>query len=264
LVNELLGTKLAASLGLPTTAVAIIEVDAELIRLTPELHIETPWDGIKTQKLIPCQPGLQFGSCYPGNPHHLILFDFLPDQQVRWSRNLRDFVGMLVFDLWTCNTDPRQVIFGRQEVGTPYQGWMIDQGFCFNGREWNFPDKPRRNLYDRKVVYEQVRGFETFEPWLDVLESEIDAQLLLEIAKTIPPEWYEFDWQSLHRLLEQLDSRRSRVRELLCSAIRCSPHVFPHWTEENETEGDNDHASRNSNDATFSRSDQLDDCSRPD
>src|SRR5216684_1131651 len=184
LVNELLGTKLAASLGLPTTAVAIIEVDAELIRLTPELHIETPWDGIKTQKLIPCQPGLQFGSCYPGNPHHLILFDFLPDQQVRWSRNLRDFVGMLVFDLWTCNTDPRQVIFGRQEVGTPYQGWMIDQGFCFNGREWNFPDKPRRNLYDRKVVYEQVRGFETFEPWLDVLESEIDAQLLIDRKST--------------------------------------------------------------------------------
>ena len=263
LVNDLLGTKLAALIGLPTTAVAIIEVDSGLIRLTTDLHFEMPTTGYYWTR-IPCRPGLQFGSRFPGNPHHLTVLDFLPDKQLLSARNLQDFVGMLVFDLWTCNTDPRQVIFGRQEVGTPYQGWMIDQGFCFNGREWNFPDKPRRNLYDRKVVYEQVRGFETFEPWLDVLESEIDAQLLLEIAKTIPPEWYEFDWQSLHRLLEQLDSRRSRVRELLCSAIRCSPHVFPHWTEEEETEGDNDHASRNSNDATFSRSDQLDDCSRPD
>ncbi len=263
LVNELLGTKLAALLGLPTTAVAVIEVDGELIRLTTDLHFEMPLTGYCRTR-IPCKPGLQFGSCYPGDPHYLTLLDLLPDKQLSSLRNLSDFVGMLVFDLWTCNTDGRQVIFGRQEVGTAYQAWMIDQGFCFNAGEWNFPDKPRRSFYGRAVVYEQVSGFETFEPWLDLLESEIDAQMLLEIAKTIPPEWYEFDSESLHRLLEQLDSRRGRVRELLWSARKSSPHFFPNWTEENETEGDNNHASRNSNDATFSRSDQLDDCSRPD
>src|SRR5260370_41361749 len=130
-------------------------------------------------------------------------------------RNLSDFVGMLVFDLWTCNTDPRQVLFGRQEIGTLYQAWMIDQGFCFNGGEWNFPDKPRRCLCACKAVYEQVRGIDTFDVWLDAIETEIDQQLLLDIAKTIPSEWYEFDSDSLHRLLEQLDSRKSRVRELL-------------------------------------------------
>ena len=37
LVNELLGTRLAARLGLPTVPVAIIDVPEELIRLTPEL-----------------------------------------------------------------------------------------------------------------------------------------------------------------------------------------------------------------------------------
>ena len=37
LVNELLGTRLASRLGLPTTPVAIIEVSEELIRLTPDL-----------------------------------------------------------------------------------------------------------------------------------------------------------------------------------------------------------------------------------
>jgi len=223
LVNEMIGTLLAAHLGLTTTPTALCYVSQDLIRLSSELFFETP------NRRTPCQPGLQFGSRYPGDPHHLTVLDFLPDKQVSSMLNLRDFLGMLVFDLWTCNTDPRQVIFGRQEIGTPYQGWMIDQGFCFNGGEWNFPDKPRRNLYDRKVVYEQVTGIETFKPWLDVIESQIDAKLLLEIAKAIPPEWYEFDSESLHRLLEQLDSRRGRVRELLWAVRESAPLAFPKW-----------------------------------
>jgi hypothetical protein len=231
LVNELLGTKLAASLGLGTTAVAMIEVDEDLIRLTPDLHVELPWSPIREQ--VPVQSGLQFGSRYPGNPHHLTLLDFLPDKQVSNMRNLGDFVGMLVFDLWTCNTDRRQVIFGRQEVGTPYQGWMIDQGSCFNGGEWNFPDKPRQNLYDRKVVYEQVQGIESFEPWLTRLECEKVPRVLLSIAKTIPAEWYESDSESLQSLLAELDSRRSRVRGLLWSARKSYPDFFPNWAEEN-------------------------------
>src|SRR2546422_11352247 len=36
LVNELLATRLAARLGLPTTPVAVVEVSPERIRLTPE------------------------------------------------------------------------------------------------------------------------------------------------------------------------------------------------------------------------------------
>jgi len=231
LVNELLGTKLAALLGLPTTAAAVIEVSGDLIRLTTDLYIETPLSVSRGWSRVPCQPGLQFGSRYPGDPRQLTVFDFLPDKQVLSASNLNDFVGMLVFDLWTCNTDPRQVIFGRLDTGTPYQLWMIDQGFCFNGGEWNFPDKPRRNLYDRKVVYEQVSGIETFERWLKVIESEIDAQLLLEIAKTIPPEWYEFNPEFLYRLVEQLDSRRGRVRELLWCARNSNPLVFPNWID---------------------------------
>ncbi|HEY6267870.1 MAG TPA: HipA family kinase [Candidatus Acidoferrum sp.] len=42
LVNELLGTRLAARLGLPTVPVEIVAVSQELIRLTPELAMELP------------------------------------------------------------------------------------------------------------------------------------------------------------------------------------------------------------------------------
>jgi hypothetical protein len=89
LVNELLGTRL----GLPTTPMAIIEVREELIRLTPDLSMELP------RSRIPCQPGLQFGSLYPGDPRAPTVHDFLPDEQLRQVQNVHDFAGMLVFVL---------------------------------------------------------------------------------------------------------------------------------------------------------------------
>src|SRR5690349_11731224 len=105
LVNELLGTRLASRLGLPTAPVEVVEVGAELIRLTPELCIELP------RSRTPCAAGLQFGSRYPGDPRRMALHDFLPDEKLREVGNLHDFAGMLVFDKWACNTNGRQTVF---------------------------------------------------------------------------------------------------------------------------------------------------------
>ncbi len=229
LVNDLLGTKLAARLGLPTVPVEIIEVSEELIRLTPELAIELP------RARIPCQPGLQFGSRYPGDPRQLTLHDFLPDEQLRTVRNLHDFAGMLVFDKWTCNTNGRQTVFfaGRdgaaEQAVVRYETRMIDQGFCFNAGEWNFPDAPLRGLYARNRVYEGVTGMESFSPWLDRLDKKMTERVLDEISREIPPAWYEDDYDALLRLLEQLHQRRARVPDLLLEARRSSRQPFPNW-----------------------------------
>jgi hypothetical protein len=237
LVNELLGTKLAARLGLPTTPVAIVEVSEELIRLTPELAMEMP------RGRIPCQAGLQFGSRYPGDPRKLTLHDFLPDEQLRQVKNLHDFAGILVFDKWTCNTNGRQTLFfqdpleGRatwdlssgQSTGMPYSSLMIDQGFCFNAGEWNFPDAPLRGLYARNRVYEGVTGMESFAPWLERLGKQMTERALDEITRQIPPEWYDDDFDALLRLPEQLLLRRSRVPELILDAKKSNRQPFPNW-----------------------------------
>jgi len=158
LVNELLGTRLASRLGLPTAPVAIIEVSEELIRLTPDLVMEHP------RHRFPCHAGPQFGSRYPGDPRRLTLHDFLPDQQLLQVENLHDFAGMLVFEEWTCNTNGRQTLFladwsstaataadvpasaPASSGGVAYRTLMIDQGFCFNAGEWKFPDAPLRGF----------------------------------------------------------------------------------------------------------------------
>ncbi len=252
LVNELLGTRLASRLGLPTAPVEVVEVSAELIRLTPELCIELP------RSRTPVCPGLQFASRYPGDPRQLTLHDFLPDELLREVVNLHDFAGMLVFDKWTCNTNGRQTVFFEERGGKASGAWgtspgagaggaagkaagneagsalryrtvMIDQGFCFNAGNWDFPDAPLRGLYARNRVYEGVTGLESFGPWLERLEKRMTERVLGELAEEVPPEWYEDDYEAVQRLLEQLNRRRGRVEELLLSAKQSNRQPFAAW-----------------------------------
>jgi hypothetical protein len=239
LVNELLGTKLAARIGLPTAPATVVEVGEELIRLTPELAMELP------RARIPCQPGPQFASRYPGDPRRVTLHDFLPDEQLGEVRNLHDFAGMLVFDKWTCNTNGRQTVFFQDDWASPakqeeapaganaesprYRTVMIDQGFCFNAGEWNFPDAPLRGLYTRNRVYEGVTGMESFGPWLERLEQRVTERVLDEISREIPSAWYEDDFDAFLRMLEQLNRRRARVPDLLLLAKQSTRRPFPNW-----------------------------------
>jgi hypothetical protein len=197
---------------------------------------------------IPCVPGLQCGSRFPEDPREVTLHDFLPDEKLREVDNLLEFAGMLVFDKWTCNTNGRQTVFfetrqqpgatshsagaaeNAQVVRSGYHTVMIDQGFCFNAGEWNFPDAPLRGLYARNRVYAGVIGMESFGPWLERLER-ISERVLGELAEEIPPAWYEDDYDAVQRLLEQLYRRRGRLPELLLSARNCNRQPFPQWRQ---------------------------------
>ena len=251
LANEMLATRLAARLGLCVPQIEVVEVRPELIAYTSELVVQ-----LGTGR-IPCSAGKQFGSQFPGHPARMAVHDFLPDEQLGSVRNLPDFLGIFVFDKWTCNTNGRQAIFFREPedrasqssspvsghgpfaapsmapevapAATPYVAMMIDHGFCFNAGEWDFPDAPLRGLYARHRVYQGVAGMETFEPWLGRLEKQITEAALGEEAGHIPPEWYADDWQALERLIERLFARRKRVRELILAARNSGRDPFPNW-----------------------------------
>jgi hypothetical protein len=223
LANELLATRLAARIGLPAPAVAVVEVREELVAHTADLVMQLG------RGRAPCRAGLQFGSRYPGSPADTVVYDFLPDEQLREVQNLGDFCGMLVFDKWTCNTNGRQAIFYRAAGDTRYRALMIDNGFCFNAGEWNFPDAPLRGIYARHRVYEGVLGMEAFEPWLSRLEERIGERAVEEAASEIPPEWYEDKADALEKMLEQLLRRRKLVADLIVAAKKSSAQPFPNW-----------------------------------
>src|SRR5579864_8047983 len=231
LANEMLATRLAARLGLCVPQVEVVEVRQELIAYTAELVMQLGMGR------IPCAAGKQFGSQFPGHPARLAVHDFLPDEQLSAVRNLSDFLGVFVFDKWTCNTNGRQAIFFRDPDGAAaaestaggYTAMMIDFGFCFNAGEWDFPDAPLRGLYARHRVYDGVAGMDAFEPWLARLQNRITERVLGEEAAQIPPEWYAGDWGALERLLERLYRRRERVPELILSARNSGREPFPNW-----------------------------------
>lgn len=135
LANEYLATRLAALLGLPVPEVAIIDVPEWLIQNTRELSID-----LGGGMLVPCVSGLQFGSRYVADPLTTSVFDYLPETMLKRVANIGDFAGVLVFDKWTGNSDGRQAVFVKQAKQRNYRAVFIDQGYCFNAGEWNFPD----------------------------------------------------------------------------------------------------------------------------
>ena len=223
LANEMLAFGLAEALGLPVARGEVVDVSPELIDGTAELRIHR---GGKWEK---CRPGFQFGSRFPGQPGRAIIFDLLPDDRLAEVTNLADFAGMLLFDQWTCNTNGRQVLFlAEPHLQRGYRALMIDQGFCFNAGEWSFPDSPLRGLYLRHRVYSNIRGWQSFEPFLERLEN-LKPGVLYEACASIPPEWYNHDTEAMTRLLEQLNLRRRRIRELLSATRNSSRQPFSNW-----------------------------------
>jgi hypothetical protein len=223
LANEMMATRLGALLGLPVPRVTIIEVCSWLIENTPELRVDLGGGCTKFQS------GLHLASEYVVDPAEGHLFDYLPAGLIRQVENVRDFARVLVLDKWTGNADGRQAVFTRTtKRRTAYKVFFIDQGYCFNAGEWNFPDSALRGVYARNDVYQHVKGWDSFEPVLTRVE-EISVDTLWSIAADIPTEWYEHDSAGLSQLIETLYGRRLSVRDQITAFRHSTRAPFPNW-----------------------------------
>jgi len=228
LINELLSAIFLEHLGISTPPVDVIAVDPEFLAANPNLHLRSG------SQRIDVQPGLHFGSQYPGDPRLDQIHDFLPDTLVPHVINLDEFLGILVFDKWVSNTDGRQSIFYRTNIAAAGEAakpaWivrMIDHGLAFNGWHWNFPDAPRQGLYGRTVVYNDVRSIDNFQPWLDRLMA-IPEDVITGAWLRVPKTWIGQDARELDSLLKRLSTRRPRVPELV--ATSAASRGFRDWS----------------------------------
>ena len=229
LANDLLGTLLARYMGLPVPDPAIVEVTDDLmpgkrdrmLRYDPGANLGPPGKCFGSKYLTPRMPGSHRSrSVAPGDLNRAYLLKL---------GNLKDFAGMLVFDKWVCNTDPRQVIFVRDEDNRD-RVVMIDFGYCFHAHNWRFPPHRSIGVFGEWFVYNAIEGMEAFEPWLQILENDLDEDVLTSLASLIPPIWYDFDSVALGALLTTLNERRKVVRKLLGDCCSMNPHSFRNWT----------------------------------
>jgi HipA-like kinase len=233
LANEFLASRLALAAGLTVPQPELVEVSSWLIENTLELEMDLG------QRRERCRPGLQFGSRYAGGTMPGQVVDYLPEEQLAEVKNLAEFAGILALDKWTGNANGRQAVFIKRQRERRYTAVFIDFGYCFHAGEWRFEDAPLRGVYLRNSVYQHVRTWNAFEPWLSQMET-MAAETIWAAASEIPPDWYGGDLAEMEALVEKLLARRSRIRELI-EAFACSDRKpFPQWgkaAEETAAEG---------------------------
>jgi hypothetical protein len=229
LANDLFGALLAKRLGLPVAEPSVIDISVAFLNRNSEMIF------IFNDKTVSCQPGLSFGSRYvSNNPFGARMGaepvdTFLARNRMMKVTNLADFIGMLVFDRWTSNRDIRQIAYRYNRGDASWTAIMIDQGACFGGAGWDFPDVLGLGLCNSDVAYESIAGPDVFEPWLDRIENEIDETVLEQLASQVPTEWYDGDATALSELVATLSRRRGMVRKLLLTTWEDYPRIFPSW-----------------------------------
>ncbi len=224
LANELFVTRLAQRLGIPVPEPVVIEVSSGLIDDTAELRCEVAGQQVHFAS-GPC-----FGSRFVTDPLDGIVCDYLPDSQLDKLANLDDFARVLVLDKWACNSDGRQCVFTRPSRSRKYRVTFIDHGYCFNAGEWTFADAPHRGVYTHNAVYQDVKGWQNFEPALSRARS-MDIDDIQQCATGIPEEWCGKDADALNRLVEALYSRRDIIPDLIAPLRKSSRNPFPNWRD---------------------------------
>ena len=129
---------------------------------------------------------LSLASRYVDDPENTLVADYVPESVLRGNRwPSQPLVYGLVLDKWLCNADGRQCVFTKQAYNPHFSITLIDQGYCFNAGEWTFPDMALRGVFLRNCVYEQVTGWESFEPVLSRAE-QMDRHDLWKLAQGMP------------------------------------------------------------------------------
>jgi hypothetical protein len=234
LINEWIASVFLNYLQISAPPAAIVNLSSEFLESNPEIHIQLG------SRHLAVQPGWHFGSRYPGDPAKVMVYDFLPDLLLDKVVNVNEFRGVLVFDKWMGNADARQSIFFRARLRqwspsaaeqAPRAGFvahMMDHGYVFNGPHWIFPDSPLQGLYFRPSVYQNVRSWDDFEPWLDRV-VHFPEEVVDEAQKQIPPQWLAEDAVELDAMLTKLMSRRKRVPDLIRESRHGRVNPFPDW-----------------------------------
>ncbi len=234
LVNEWVTSAILRHLKIQTPLSSIIEFSENFLNENQEVYIQL---GLKQVKP---QAAWHYGSRYPGHPHRMAVYDFLPDTLLDRIYNIREFSAVLAVDKWLGNTDSRQAVFFRAQIRDytadstehplrkSFLAQMIDHGYAFNGPNWEFQDAVPQGIYFRSLVYQNVTSMESFEPWLSQIAA-LPIEVMDEALRSLPPEWIAEDQPELESLLEKLWRRRTTVSDLLLRLRNSPASPFFNW-----------------------------------
>jgi len=229
LINEWVGTQLLSLLGLATPRVCIVEATAAFLDVHAS-KLET------TTRESPTLIGPHFGSQFPGDPLNSVVYDYLPDKILSRVENLDHFVGTLVFDLWCGKLSRRQAIFTKtcEKSARRLRAWMVDNGDLFGGAAWRLYSRPAPCVNISPHAYAQMTGMEDVDPWVTKIQA-LEGDVFSSLVAGVPEQWIGSDGPALTKLLQRLNFRRGRVRNLFLALFRTQRRFFPNWADKTLT-----------------------------
>jgi hypothetical protein len=183
LANELIAASLMSAIGLPVA----------------------PWRRVNysfPDKCFSDHPtsGLHFASELLRAPMNERLYSFLPSSFIPRIENRPMFLGALVFDIWAGSTDVRQVIYVENKNTGTFKVVFIDNGHLFGGPHWEFSLNSGAAICLETEVYSNLLDPKTIEAWIVQIETKV-VELLPDLIKTVPAEWYKGDIVCLREIL---------------------------------------------------------------
>jgi hypothetical protein len=211
LANEALGNELAKYLGLSVPDWRPIELSEAFVEKYLLLH----WSGSESWLDRP-GPGLYFGSLAMGQGDHESVLKELPENWHSRIGNRKDFVGMLLLDLWANQVGSRSAILVNSSDQTKVTAVFIDNSRMFGGF-WGIEEQSRGvALYHDRRVYADLDVNRIFNGWLQKAIA-LDEKMLLQLARVVPRQWHDGGY--LQDVSTQLQIRKWRVAQLLAQEL---------------------------------------------
>lgn len=207
LANEVMGTELIRSVGLPAPDWVPIEVSDDFLEESPGLWFSNGDHSIRPPA------GLHFGSRLIEGPGDQRTYQVIPHSWIERIENRADFLGMLALDLWTNHCDRRQAVF-LSDARRLYARF-IDNDFMFGGKSGSDTTCPRRAMTYDLGIYRGLWNERSVQQWLQRFEG-ISENAIWRLVASVPSAWADEEIR-LH-IFDQLRTRRQTLPRLLNEA----------------------------------------------
>ena len=215
LANEMLGSVLLRSVGLPAPQWKAVVISDEFLASNQNLHFE----GLSGTE--PICSGIHFGSNFLGSTGDAEVYDFLPSSFCRRIANPADFLGIYIFDVWANHHDHRQALFLCRPQNLEIDAHFIDNGHLFGGPHWSFEERCGAAMCLDPKFYAVPWNEHSIDEWVSRFESSL-SQNLRRTVKQVPKDWYKGD---IIGLTTYLEFRLENLRQLFQHELQHNPRI---------------------------------------
>jgi hypothetical protein len=207
LFHEALGSALAELVGLPVPTWRPLSISEAFIDHNPQLWFESGG------RLTRPSAGLHFGSAFLQAKNGGETYQIVPASWHTRLVNSGDFLGMLLFDLWTDHSENRQALFAETPTTRQLKAVFIDHGRMFGPTDSLRRRVGRTRFLDTRV-YRLCNSGGLLPAWQKRIEN-VRASTISYLMETVPISWKRPGYSEVisSRLLEA----QARIADDVCS-----------------------------------------------